>query len=162
MLVALIPAKTFFPWNGSTQKIYSGNPNPRVNPSLKSELALEVVSHVEDEAPVINGNSLQAGRSWRTACLPGLGGAGMAVVQVVPWRRIRARWDIIDLVGLLAESSVRMSATSALGDPPLRPPFARQFSLLRFHIVGNGHSILAGVHCADQIDLPLYEPDVQA
>ena len=38
----------------------------------------------------------------------------------------------------------------------------RQFVLLRFHIVANGHSIQGSVHCAGQIDLPLHEPDDHA
>ena len=46
----------------------------------KSELALEVfdvVSHVEDKAPVINSNVLHAPSSWRTGCLQR---AGLAAV----------------------------------------------------------------------------------
>ena len=46
---------------------------------------------------------------------------------------------MIDLVGLLDESNARMSATSTRGAPPPRPPSRRQFSLLRFHPVGNDH-----------------------
>ena len=43
--------------------------------------------------------------------------AGVAAVPVVPRRRLRACWDMIDLVGLLDGSSARMSASSTQGGP---------------------------------------------
>ena len=63
----------------------------------KSEVALEfvdVVSHVEDKAPVINGNLLLT-----AIRVPAAG--RWAVVRVVPRGQLRARWDMVDLVGPL-------------------------------------------------------------